>query len=530
VLLTRIEYALRRGANLFKPHLITPTNQRMFAIMPTRMLPSLAIAKAMPRNVDVLVVGLGDAGLRDVPETVAKPFTKRFGVSAGQMATSLGAKSSADSKRTLPAAGDGPRIVVVGIGSDQPSAEDLRRAAGAGVRHAASLADGGNLTVAVSLGTIDSDQLAAVAEGALLGSYQYEPISAAPDTDGKIAAITVVHANPVNDAAIASAAEIVVRAVVTVREWVNLPSNLLYPESFAEQARTLVRDSKIAVDVLDETALSRGGYGGLMAVGGGSSRPPRLVRLSYSPRGANFHLALVGKGITFDTGGLNLKPSEGMYTMKCDMAGAAVVLATVHAIAQLGLKIKVTAYGALAENMPSGSAYRPSDVLTIYGGKTVENGNSDAEGRLVMADALARANEDRADMVVDVATLTGACVVALGERTAGIMASDGETADLLLDAAEAAGEDFWQLPIPSEIRTKLDSKVADLRSTAGDRWAGALVAAAFLREFVADGTPWAHLDIAGPAFFDGKPYGYVAPGGTGIGVRTLIALALRLAT
>jgi leucyl aminopeptidase len=321
-----------------------------------------------------------------------------------------------------------------------------------------------------------------------------------------------------------------VQAVLTVREWVNLPANLLYPESFAEQARTLVRDSKIAVDVLDETALSRGGYGGLMAVGGGSSRPPRLVRLSYSPRGANFHLALVGKGITFDTGGLNLKPSEGMYTMKCDMAGAAVVLATVHAIAQLGLKIKVTAYGALAENMPSGSAYRPSDVLTIYGGKTVENGNSDAEGRLVMADALARANEDRADMVVDVATLTGACVVALGERTAGLMSSDSETADLLLDAAEAAGEDFWQLPIPSEIRSKLDSKVADLRSTAGDRWAGALVAAAFLREFVADGMPWAHLDIAGPAFFDGKPYGYVAPGGTGIGVRTLIALARRLAS
>jgi leucyl aminopeptidase len=498
--------------------------------VPTRMLPSLAIAKAMPRNVDVLVVGLSDAGLRDVPEIVAKAFTKRFGLSVGEMATSLGAKSNADSKRTLPAAGDGPRIVVVGIGSHQPSAEDLRRAAGVGIRHAASLADGGNLTVAVSLGTVDSDQLAAVAEGALLGSYQYEPISAAPDTDSKIAAITVVHANPVKDAAIASAAEIVVQAVLTVREWVNLPANLLYPESFAEQARTLVRDSKIAVDVLDETALSRGGYGGLMAVGGGSSRPPRLVRLSYSPRGANFHLALVGKGITFDTGGLNLKPSEGMYTMKCDMAGAAVVLATVHAIAQLGLKIKVTAYGALAENMPSGSAYRPSDVLTIYGGKTVENGNSDAEGRLVMADALARANEDRADMVVDVATLTGACVVALGERTAGLMASDSETADLLLDAAQAAGEDFWQLPIPSEIRSKLDSKVADLRSTAGDRWAGALVAAAFLREFVADGMPWAHLDIAGPAFFDGKPYGYVAPGGTGIGVRTLIALARGLAT
>jgi leucyl aminopeptidase len=495
----------------------------------TRMLPSLAIAKTVPRNVDVLVVGLADGGIREVPNSLARAFTKRFGVSISEMATSLGAKSSADTERTLPAAGDVPRIVVAGLGSDQPTTEDLRRAAGAGVRHAASLADGDNLTVAVSLGSADSDQLAAVAEGGLLGSYQYQPISTAPDNRGRIEAITVVHANAAKDTAITSAAEIVAQAVVTVREWVNIPANLLYPESFAEEVRTLVRDSKVAVDVLDETALSTLGYGGLMAVGGGSSRPPRLVRLSYSPRGANFHLALVGKGITFDTGGLNLKPTEGMYNMKCDMAGAAAVLAAVHAIAQLGLKIKVTAYGALAENMPSGSAYRPSDVLTIYGGKTVENGNSDAEGRLVLADVLARANEDQPDMVIDVATLTGACVVALGERTAGLMASDDETADLVLDAAEAAGEEVWQLPIPSEIRRKLDSKVADLRSTAGDRWAGALVAAAFLREFVADGTPWAHLDIAGPAFFDGKPYGYVVPGGTGVGVRTLIALARRLA-
>jgi leucyl aminopeptidase len=498
--------------------------------VPTRMLPSLAIAKAVPRNVDVLVVGFAEAGIREVPEAIARGFTKRFGVSVGEMATALGAKASADSKRTLPAAGDAPRIVVIGLGSDQPSAEDLRRAAGAGVRHATSLADDAGLSVAVSLGTTDSEQLSAVAEGVLLGSYQYEPISAEPAKNGKVEVITVVHGSDVQDDAVVSTSKIVVQAVLTAREWVNLPANLLYPESFADQVRNLVRGTKIAIDVLDETALSRGGYGGLMAVGGGSSRPPRLVRLSYSPRGARFHLALVGKGITFDSGGLNLKPGEGMYTMKCDMAGAAAVLVAAHAIAELGLKIKVTAYGALAENMPSGSAYRPSDVLTIYGGKTVENGNSDAEGRLVMADAIARANEDRPDMIVDVATLTGACVVALGERTAGLMVTDDATADLVLDAAKAAGENVWQLPIPGEIRGRLDSKVADLRSVAHDRWAGALVAAAFLREFVAEGTPWAHLDIAGPAFFDGKPYGYVAPGGTGIGVRTLIALARRLAT
>jgi leucyl aminopeptidase len=496
--------------------------------VPARTLPPLTIAKSVPRHTDVLVVSMTGTGIREVPDAIARAFAKRFGASVGDMAISLGAKANADSKRTLPAAGEGPRIVVVGLESDEPSAEDLRRAAGAGVRHVASLAETGGLSVAVSLGVVSSDQLAAVAEGALLGSYDYEPISAEQAKGGTVEAITVINSGDVKESDTAPSAKAVAQAVVTVRELVNLPANLLYPESFAEQVRNLVNGSKITVDVLDETALSEGGYGGLMAVGGGSYRPPRLVRLGYSPRGAKFHLALVGKGITFDTGGLNLKPAEGMYTMKCDMAGAATVLVAVHAIAQLGLKIRVTAYGALAENMPSGSAYRPSDVLTIYGGKTVENGNSDAEGRLVMADALARANEDQPDLVVDVATLTGACVVALGERTTGLMTTDDATADLLLDAAETAGEDVWQLPIPKEIRGKLDSKVADLRSTGSDRWAGALVAAAFLREFVGEGTPWAHLDIAGPAFFDGIPYGYVASGGTGVGVRTLIALARSL--
>jgi leucyl aminopeptidase len=496
--------------------------------VPTRMLPPLAVTKSVPRNADVLVVGMSEAGVRDVPDAIARAFTKRFGVSVEEMAVSLGAKADADSKRTLPAAGGGPRIVVVGLGSERPN-EDFRRAAGAGVRQAASLAQNAGISVAVSLGTASSEQLTAVAEGALLGSYDYEPISAEPARGGAVEAITVVQQSDGRGADITAAAKIVAQAVVTVRDWVNAPANLLYPESFAEQVRNLVLGSNITIDVLDETALSEGGYGGLMAVGGGSARPPRLVRLSYSPRGAAFHLALVGKGITFDSGGLNLKPAEGMYGMRYDMAGAATVLAVAHAIAQLGLKIRVTAYGALAENMPSGSAFRPSDVLTIYGGKTVENGNSDAEGRLVLADGLARANEDHPNLVVDVATLTGACVVALGDRTAGLMATDDATADLVLDAAEATGEDIWQLPIPDEIRSKLDSKVADLRSTGTDRWAGALVAAAFLREFVAAGIPWAHLDIAGPAFLDGKPYGYVARGGTGVGVRTLIALARSIA-
>ena len=497
--------------------------------MPTPLLPTLTIARELPVKADVLIVGLTDAGLREVPEPTGRAFAKRYGTSVAEMAVSLGAKSAAGHTRTLPAAGDGPRIVVVGIGGDDPSPEDLRRAAGAGVHQAAGLADDARLSVAVSLGGTEPEQAQAVAEGALLGTYRYTPVSSVPETTGGIDALTVVHSARVRSTEIAAEAEAVARAVLICREWVNIPANLLYPASFADEVKRLAAGTRLSVDVLDEQALTKGGYGGLLAVGGGSSRPPRLVRLSYRPRGAKFHLALIGKGITFDTGGLNLKPAEGMYTMKCDMAGAAAILAATHAIAELGLKINVTAYGALAENMPSSTAYRPSDVLTIYGGKTVENGNSDAEGRLVLADALARSAEDKPDLVVDVATLTGACVVALGERTAGVMSNDHEVTDQVLSAAESAGEPFWPLPIPDEIRPKLESKVADLRSVSGDRWGGASVAAAFLREFVPENTPWAHLDIAGPAFHDGKPYGYVSPGGTGASVRTLIALAQSLA-
>jgi leucyl aminopeptidase len=509
------------------------TPERLFipkeAIVPTPLLPALTIARAVPRNADVLVVGRTETGVRDVPDAVERAFAKRYGTSVAEMAAVVGAKDAEEHTRTLPPAGDGPRIVVVGLGSDEPSPEDLRRAAGVGVRQAGKLAENGRLSVVVSLGSKEPEEAQAVAEGALLGSYSYVPISSNDEERHQVSDVTVLHGARGKFDDLASDARFVADAVATAREWVNIPANLLYPESFAHQVRQLVRNTRIGFDVLDEAALARDGYGGLLAVGGGSARPPRLVRLAYRPRGANFHLALIGKGITFDSGGLNLKPAEGMYTMKCDMAGAAAVLAATWAIAQLGLKINVTTYGALAENLPSATAYRPSDVLTMYGGKTVENGNSDAEGRLVMADALARSAEDHPDLVIDVATLTGACMIALGERTTGLMSNDQEAADRVLDAAEAAGEEFWQLPIPKEIRGKLDSKVADLRSVSGDRWGGALVAAAFLREFVPENTPWAHLDIAGPSFGD-KEYGYVSPGGTGVGVRTLIALARSLAS
>lgn len=498
--------------------------------MPVPSLPTVTVAKAPDKSATALVVGYGPDGVVGAPAALDKEYAKRLGLGVSALAASVGAKSDAGHTRTLPAVGGWPVVVVVGIGDSTPTPEDLRSAAGAGVSQAAKQGDGG-AQVAIALGADEPETVQAVAEGALLGSYRYRPISTTEPKPAAVAGLTVVTplaGRRVSTADSLAGALAVAQSVVAAREWVNIPPNLLFPASFADEAKSFFKDSKVSVEVLDDKALVKGGYGGIMAVGGGSSRLPRLIRLSYAPRGAKHHLALVGKGITFDSGGLNLKPGDSMYTMKCDMAGAAAVIAAVKAIAELGLRVKVTAYGSLAENLPSDTSYRPSDVLTMYGGKTVENGNTDAEGRLVMADAIARASEDGPDLIVDVATLTGAAIVALGDKTAGLMASDDDTADRLLDAAEAAGEDVWQLPIPKHIRGKLDSKVADIRSTGGDRAGGALVAAAFLREFVGEGIAWAHLDIAGPAWTDGGGSGYISPGGTGFGVRTLVALARSL--
>ena len=281
--------------------------------------------------------------------------------------------------------------------------------------------------------------------------------------------------------------------------------------------------------MLDEKKLARGGYGGIVGVGQGSSRPPRLVRLEYAPAGATAHVAYVGKGITFDSGGLSIKPAAGMEAMKSDMSGAAAVLHTVVAAARLGLKVRVTGWLALAENMPSGTAQRPSDVITIRGGKTVEVLNTDAEGRLVLADALVDASAAGPDLIVDVATLTGAQMVALGNRTSAIMANDDDLRTRVHTVSQAAGEQFWPMPLPAELRSSMDSAVADIANI-GDRFGGMLVAGLFLAEFVGDGPdggkiPWAHLDIAGPAFNTGKPFGYTPVGGTGVAVRTLLALA-----
>ncbi len=312
-----------------------------------------------------------------------------------------------------------------------------------------------------------------------------------------------------------------VRAAATnlARDLSNEPANALHPSDLAEAARAAVEGKGVRVTVKDEQQLRREGFGGIIGVGQGADHPPRLIELRYEPEGARGHVILVGKGITFDSGGLSLKPPDGMVTMKTDMSGAAAVVGVLSAVADLGVRVAVTGYLASAENMPSGSATRPGDVLTMKNGTTVEVLNTDAEGRLVMADALALGAASEPDAIIDVATLTGACMVALGKRITGLFSNDDALAAELLAAADEAGEKSWRLPVPEEYHKELESEIADLKNV-GERWGGALTAALFLQEFV-DGRPWAHLDIAGPARAESQD-GYLGKGSTGAAVRTLL--------
>ena len=480
-------------------------------------LPQVELVKSIGKASDVIV---GLATSKGRPTLIgATPEVERLAGRGGQLLAALaeqGAQPEIDKTTCLNL--PGVRVLAVGLGDSLDlSPEDLRRAAGIGVRHATSSTSPSPRRVVVSLEASSDAQLQAVVEGALLASHGFVPLRRNPPARA-IESIGVIGSSRTSQQAL-DAGRSVAQAVCVARDWTNLPANLLGPSDLVEQARTYLKDQRVEVEVLDERALAKAGFGGLLAVGGG---------LDSHPRGPRKHLVLGGKGTPYDPGGYNLKPAESLLTMKHDMAGAAAVIAATHAIAERGLAVHVTTYAPIAESMISGTAYRPGDVLTIYNGTTVENIDSDCEGRIVLADALAPANEDRPDLVVDVATLTGACVVALGTRVGGLMTNEDATADQLLDAAEIAGEEFWQLPITAQIRSQLASEVADLRSKK-DRFGGALFAAAFLQHFVADGTSWAHLDIAGPAWNREAGHDYVPTQATGAGVRTLIALAQSMA-
>jgi leucyl aminopeptidase len=441
----------------------------------------------------------------------------------------LGATGAEDEVVTLATLGacDVPVVAAAGLGAapadgSDVSEEAVRRAAGAASRALAGRARVAS-TLAMAAGPPTTRLVQAAGEGALLGAYQFTAYRTNSDIPQPPAELTLLVPEP-NDATLRKGtkrAKAVGDAVALCRDLVNAPPNELPPARLAERAADAASAAGLEAEVLDEKALERDGYGGVLAVGGGSARPPRLVRLHH--RGGLTRVALVGKGITFDSGGISIKPAEGMEKMKSDMAGAAAVIATTVLAAVLELPIEVVATVPMAENMPSGTAYRPADVLTLYGGKRVEVLNTDAEGRLILADALVRACEDQPAYLVEVSTLTGAQRVALGDRYAGVMGSDDLRA-CVVAAADQAGETMWAMPLPGELRQALSSSVADIANVTGERVGGMLAAGVFLREFVADAVPWAHIDIAGPAFNAGSPWGYTPKGGTGVPVRTLLAV------
>ena len=364
----------------------------------------------------------------------------------------------------------------------------------------------------------------AVTEGALLGAYAFtEYKSRASRAELR----TIALAAPTAARSAVRRATVVADAVCRARDLVNTPPNDLYPETFAARAAELAGEQGLTVEVLDERALTRKGYGGILGVGRGSVRPPRLVRISYRTAKARAHLALVGKGVTFDSGGLNLKTAN-MAAMKSDMGGAAAAIAAVVAIAALKLPVDVTATVPMVENMPSGSAYHPSDVLRMYDGSTVEVGDTDAEGRIILADAVTRAVEDDPDHLIEASTLTGAQIIALGPKLIGAMGTEWWR-DEVVAAARAAGEGIWPMPLTADLRPRLHSPVADMANIASERWGGMLLGGRFVGEFVPADLPWVHLDIAGPAFNQSGARDYTPKGGTGSGVRTMIAAAERLA-
>jgi leucyl aminopeptidase len=478
----------------------------------------------------------GGEGVADAYGRKLKPLLSMLGFTG-----KLGQTATVPTGGTLKA----PVMVLVGLGAEVTPVA-VRRAAGASARAVENAA-----SVALALPADDAALVRAVVEGFALGSYAFDSYKSKP-AEQRPGEVVVLSDNAKREelTTALTEAQVVAAAVAATRDWVNTPPGDLTPAVFADAVaargsaarrtksgkaakaktpRGATGAAAVTVTVMDEVELAEAGCGGILGVGRGSDSPPRMVRLSYDPKGATRHLALVGKGITYDSGGLSIKPGPSMTTMKMDMAGAAAVVNATFAIAELGLPVRVTTFAPMAENMISGSATRPGDILTMYRGKTVEVLNTDAEGRLILADALGHAVEEEPDVVVDVATLTGACVIALGDRVAGLFGDD-HVVRRVKEVSERAGEAMWPMPIPEEMGEKVrgNSKIADLAQHNTERWGGASYAAAFLREFVGD-VPWAHIDIAGPAYNEKAPYGHVTTGGTGVVVPTLVELARDLA-
>ncbi|WP_190817497.1 leucyl aminopeptidase [Saccharopolyspora pogona] len=491
---------------------------------PKLALTDTAVAKL---TADALVVGTvqGADGLQLAPG--ADQVAAAYDGDLAKVLTSLGATGKADEVVKLPAGGKLRADVLVAVGLGKPAAnggvsgEVVRRASGAAARSLSGVEQ-----AATTLSAVD---LSAAVQGTVMGAYAFTSYKS-QSGDGPLSKVDFVVGDAKADANAHAlkGATAIGEAVNTARDLINTPPNDLYPASFAERAAELGRAAGLEVEVLDDNALRKQGFGGILGVGAGSARPPRLVRLRHKGPKAAKKVALIGKGVTFDTGGISIKPAASMEDMTSDMSGAAAVIATMLLAARLNYPLDITATVPMAENMPSGTAYRPGDVLTMYGGKTVEVLNTDAEGRLILVDAITRACEDEPDYLIETSTLTGAQVVALGKRTPGVMGS-GEFRDRVARLSQAVGEGGWPMPLPEELRGDLDSKLADLANITGHRWGGMLAAGIFIEEFVADDVQWAHVDIAGPSYNTSAPWGYTPKGGTGVPVRTMAAVLADIA-
>lgn len=424
------------------------------------------------------------------------------------------------------------RVAVVGLGKQpefnldrvrQVSATAARYLKGKGVTRAATIVHG------AGIGGLDPSEAArAVAEGTLLGLYSFRKHKT-PEEEQEFQELLLVERDVGRIPSLEKGVElgrVMSQATNRARDWANEPANAMTPTDLAEVARQVAQDNGLEIEVLEREQMVALGMGGLLGVAQGSHQPPRFIVLRYRSDVTQPHLGLLGKGITFDSGGISLKPSEGMETMKTDKSGAAAVIAAMGAIGQLKPRLSVTGLVPATENLPGGSAMKPGDVIRILGQKTVEVISTDAEGRLILADALSYARKLGLTHLVDTATLTGACHVALGDLYSGAFTNNQAFLDQVLRASQDTGDRLWALPMPDEYREQYKSEVADIKNV-GSRWGGAITAALFLKEFAQD-TPWVHLDIAGPSR-SSKESGYLVKGATGVPTRTLVQLALNMA-
>ena len=426
------------------------------------------------------------------------------------------------------------RVIFIGLGKlEKIDTESLRVFAGKAVKTciqkkltSMSLAAPAAKHLNMEAGQI----LEALLEGALLGNHRFDKYKNEKKlTPLKRIGVLTTPGNVKKQSALVRKVKAVCAGTLQAREWVSTPSNDKRPGAFSRMLVREAKKEKLKTRVFTDKDLRTGKYGAILAVGEGSQDKPRLVELVYAPRGAKQTIALIGKGVTFDTGGINLKPSGGIEDMKIDMSGAAAVAATLMAVARLKPKVKVVGVIPIVENMPSGTATRPGDVIKSYAGKTIEIGNTDAEGRLILIDAMEHAlKRFKPDVMVDIATLTGACMVALGDNIAGVFTQDDDLANAIVRAGEKTHERTWRMPLPEDYRELLKSEIADLNNMSSSRYGGAITAALFLSEFSGKAR-WAHIDIAGPAYVK-KGSSYCEAGGTGFGVRLFCEMIEQLET